>query len=106
MRTSLARLGMGFGNLGVTVRGTTKYHLSPMEQRAFAGAISQGLPNIFWRARKSFFTVVPPFILSYLIFTETEKEHDRLGNNSTVRCSVQFVLPLFYSLNVQSQSHI
>ena len=42
MRTSLARLGMGFGNLGVTVRGTTKYHLSPMEQRAFAGAISTG----------------------------------------------------------------
>ena len=36
-----------------------------------------GLPNIFWRVRKSFFTVVPPFILSYLIFTETEKEHDR-----------------------------
>ena len=45
---------------------------------------SPGLPNIFWRARKSFFTVVPPFILSYLIFTETEKEHDR--------CHVQFVL--------------
>ena len=77
MRTSLIRAGLGFGNLGVTVRGTTKYHLSPMEQRAFAGAISQGLPNIFWRARKSFFTVIPPFIISYLIFTETEKEHDR-----------------------------
>ena len=93
MRTSLIRNGLGFGNLGVTIRGTTKYHLSPMEQKAFAGAISQGwspdsycdiknissgLPNIFWRVRKSFFTVVPPFILSYLIFTETEKEHDRL----------------------------
>ena len=37
-----------------------------------------GLPNIFWRIRKSFFIVTPPFILSYLIFTETEKEHDRL----------------------------
>ena len=42
MRTSLIRRGMGFGNLGVTVRGTTKYHLSPLEQRAFAGAISTG----------------------------------------------------------------
>ena len=119
MRTSLIRNGLGFGNLGVTIRGTTKYHLSPMEQKAFAGAFSQGksnpvtaatlrlscknnilwsvivlkfvrhliffpfpgLPNIFWRARKSFFTVVPPFILSYLIFTETEKEHDRSQNN-------------------------
>ena len=94
----MIRTGLGFGALGVTIRGTTKYHLSPMEQKAFAGAISQGgpqfsdkiifslfykyipylgLPNIFWRVRKSFFTVVPPFILSYLIFTETEKEHDR-----------------------------
>ena len=42
MRTSLARLGLGFGNLGVTVRGTTKYHISPLEQKAFAGAFSQG----------------------------------------------------------------
>ena len=42
MRTSLARLGLGFGNLGVTIRGTTKYHISPLEQKAFAGAFSQG----------------------------------------------------------------
>ena len=42
MRTSLIRNGLGFGNLGVTIRGTTKYHLSPMEQKAFAGAFSQG----------------------------------------------------------------
>ena len=125
MRTSMIRAGLGFGQLGVTIRGTTKYHLSPMEQKAFAGAISQGktlseknvsfltnilsgLPNIFWRVRKSFFTVVPPFILSYLIFTETEKEHDRLGNNSTVRCSVQFVLSLLlFSLKSSvSVSHL
>ena len=93
MRTSLARLGMGFGNLGVTVRGTTKYHLSPMEQRAFAGAIStgnvyikyfshllkwvSGIPNTLWRMRTSFFTVVPPFVISYLIYDAAEKEHDR-----------------------------
>ena len=42
MRTSMIRTGLGFGALGVTIRGTTKYHLSPMEQKAFAGAISQG----------------------------------------------------------------
>ena len=79
MRTSLARLGLGFGNLGVTVRGTTKYHISPLEQKAFAGAFSQGLPNTLWRIRKSVFIVLPPFIMSYLIFTETEKEHERYG---------------------------
>ena len=35
----------------IQVRGTTKYHLSPMEQRAFAGAISSGVPNTLWRIR-------------------------------------------------------
>ena len=78
MRTSLARLGKGFGQLGVTVRGTTKYHLSPMEQKAFAGAISSGVPNTLWRIRRSMFTVAPPFIIAYLIYEAAEKEHDRL----------------------------
>ena len=39
---------------------------------------SPGLPNTLWRIRKSVFIVLPPFIMSYLIFTETEKEHERL----------------------------
>ena len=81
MRTSLARYGLGFGQLGVKVlqsslisyfcfkktykkfdnikllqvRGTTKYHLSPHEQKAFAGAISTGVPNTLWRIRFSRF---------------------------------------------------
>ena len=42
----MIRAGLGFGQLGVTIRGTTKYHLSPMEQKAFAGAISQGEPRV------------------------------------------------------------
>jgi len=79
MRTSLIRFGQGFGHLGVKVRGTTKYHLSPMEQKAFAGAISQGLPNTLWRIRRSILTVAPPFIISYLIYDAAEKEHDRLS---------------------------
>ncbi|TRY73742.1 hypothetical protein TCAL_00971 [Tigriopus californicus] len=66
-----------FGNLAV-IRGTVKYHLSPLEQRAFAGAISQGVPNIFWRFRQSFFYVVPPMLLSYLVYYTAEMEHDRL----------------------------
>ena len=39
----------------VQVRGTTKYHLSPHEQKAFAGAISTGVPNTLWRIRFSRF---------------------------------------------------
>ena len=50
MRTSVIALGKGFGNLA-KVRGITKYHLSPFEQRAMGGAISTGLPNILWRFR-------------------------------------------------------
>jgi len=78
MRTSLSRLGKGFGNLGVTIRGTTKYHLSPFEQKAFAGVFSTGIPNTLWRIRRSIFTVAPPFIIGYLIYDAAEKEHDRL----------------------------
>ena len=52
MRTTLAKYGLGFGHLGVKVRGTTKYHLSPMEQKAFAGAFSVGVPNTLWRIRR------------------------------------------------------
>ena len=44
----MIRAGLGFGQLGVTIRGTTKYHLSPMEQKAFAGAISQGEPRVLY----------------------------------------------------------
>merc|ERR1712106_869138 len=78
MFISLARHSIGFGGLGVSVRGTTKYHLSPLEQRAFAGALSTGIPNTLWRIRSSFFTVVPTFVISYLIYDSAEKEHDRL----------------------------
>ena len=38
-------------NLLFQVRGTTKYHLSPHEQKAFAGVISTGVPNTLWRIR-------------------------------------------------------
>merc|ERR1711892_708289 len=78
MFISLARHSIGFGGLGVSVRGTTKYHLSHLEQRAFAWALSTGIPNTLWRIRSSFLTVVPTFVISYLIYDSAEKEHDRL----------------------------
>ena len=97
MRTSLVSLGKGFGQLGVTIRGTTKYHLSPFEQNAFAGFFTTGVPNTLWRLvvvtlsknrilktknmfsrmRKSLPNLVP-FAIAYLIFDSVEKEHDRL----------------------------
>ena len=66
MRTSAARLGAKFGQLAV-IRGTTKYHLSAFEQRAFAGAISRGLPNVFWRFRQNVFYWAPRKLIIQLI---------------------------------------
>lgn len=51
-------MGHGFGGL-YKVRGIVTYKLSPFEQRAFAGAISNGVPNMIRRFRSQVFRVVP-----------------------------------------------
>lgn len=51
-------MGKHFGELA-KIRGLITYKLSPHEQRAYAGAISNGLPNIFRRFRESVFRVAP-----------------------------------------------
>merc|ERR1711993_67241 len=77
MRTSLTRLAKGFGELA-TIRGTTRYHMSPFEQRALAGIISHAIPNTLWRIKCSVMYVLPPAILGYVVYDTVEKEHDRL----------------------------
>lgn len=51
-------MGKHFGELA-KIRGLIQYRLSPFEQRAFAGAISKGLPNILFRIRSNIFRVLP-----------------------------------------------
>ena len=58
MRTSLVALGKQFGNL-YKISGTTKYTISPFEQRAFAGYVTKGLPNLLWRFRCNVFYWAP-----------------------------------------------
>lgn len=58
MRPSPALLAKHFGELA-TVRGILTYKLSPFEQRAFAGAISHGIPNMYRRFRSKIFIVLP-----------------------------------------------
>jgi len=70
-------MGLGFGQLA-KIRGIIYYKLSPFEQRAFAGVISKGVPNTLRRISENFFRVAPPFVLSYIVYTETEKEHHRM----------------------------
>lgn len=80
MRGSLIRLAVEFGKLPLPapVRCTTKYHLSPFEQKAFAGIITHSIPNVLWRIKCSIMYVAPPFIIGYVIYETVEKEHDRL----------------------------
>ena len=68
MRTSLIQYGRAFGKLQ-TIRGITKYQLSPLEQKAFAGAIVKGLPNTLWRIRRNIFYWLPSKSIE-LIFLE------------------------------------
>merc|ERR1712029_1291584 len=84
MRVSSIRRGLEFGKLA-TVRGQTKYHLSPFEQRAFAGAIATGVPNTLWRIRTNIFYWLPPITLAYLIYdplrrNTTDYNVNNLGN--------------------------
>lgn len=63
MRVSSILNGAHFGNLA-KVHGIVTYKLSPFEQRAFAGAISHGVPNFMRRIRSNIFRVVPRTFLS------------------------------------------
>ncbi|XP_017072194.1 cytochrome b-c1 complex subunit 8 [Drosophila eugracilis] len=77
MRLSSILNGQHFGNLA-KVHGIVTYKLSPFEQRAFAGAISKGLPNMVRRFRSNIFIVAPPFIVGYLVYDLTERKHAAL----------------------------
>lgn len=63
MRLGSILRGQHFGNLA-KIHGVVTYKLSPMEQKAFAGAISHGVPNMIRRIRSEIFYVAPrKFIL-------------------------------------------
>ncbi|XP_011298468.1 cytochrome b-c1 complex subunit 8 [Fopius arisanus] len=70
-------MGKEFGTLA-KIRGIVYFRLSPYEQKAFAGAISHGVPNTIRRIRESALRVVPPFIVSYLLYSWANQEHERL----------------------------
>jgi ubiquinol-cytochrome c reductase subunit 8 len=70
-------MGHGFGQLA-KIRGVIFYRLSPFEQRAFAGALSKGFPNTIRRISENFWRVAPPFIISYVVYNETEKLHAKM----------------------------
>lgn len=62
--------GKHFGEL-FKLRNIIYYRLSPFEQRAFAGAIKQGVPNILRRFRENVFVVVPRKLSDKLLYLFT-----------------------------------
>ncbi|XP_067663678.1 cytochrome b-c1 complex subunit 8-like [Haliotis asinina] len=70
-------MGRSFGSL-TNVRGIITYTLSPFEQKAFAGAISKGVPNMWRRFSSQVLKVVPPLVITYLIYDWGKAEHMRL----------------------------
>ena len=64
-------MGRHFGHL-TYVRGLISHSLSPFEQKAFAGAISKGIPNLWRRFRQQVFIVVPrrSFIIYIYIYID------------------------------------
>ncbi|XP_064610020.1 cytochrome b-c1 complex subunit 8-like [Liolophura sinensis] len=74
-------MGRSFGNL-YKVHGLVSYSLSPYEQKAFAGAISHGIPNMFRRFRGQVFRVVPPLIIGYMVYDWGKKENARLSRKN------------------------
>ncbi|KAJ6649413.1 Cytochrome b-c1 complex subunit 8 [Pseudolycoriella hygida] len=71
----------GFGKLA-KVHGIVTYKLSPFEQRAFAGAISHGVPNMLRRFRSNVFVVAPPFIVAYLVYDYVESLHHQYSRKN------------------------
>lgn len=99
-------MGKEFGHLA-KVYGIVTYKLSPFEQRAFAGAISKGVPNMFRRFRSNVFTIAPrkwseadmnavhcvfltdcifcdfaAFIIGYLVYDYVESLHTKLSRKN------------------------
>lgn len=70
-------MGIKFGNLAFR-RGIIEYSISPYEQRAFAGAITKGVPNFFRRVRDKIFIVGVPVVFAYLIYEYGEKRNNQL----------------------------
>ncbi|KAL1450399.1 hypothetical protein WDU94_002770 [Cyamophila willieti] len=68
----------GFGNLGPHIRNIVYHRISMFEQKAFAGLINPGIPNMLRRVGESAPKTVPWFIASYLIITQTDAYYKTL----------------------------
>ncbi|XP_012221468.1 cytochrome b-c1 complex subunit 8 [Linepithema humile] len=59
-------MGLKFGNLA-KINGIVYFRLSPYEQKAFKGLISEGIPNLARRIQGRVFRSAPIFMAAYLV---------------------------------------
>ncbi|XP_011687256.1 PREDICTED: cytochrome b-c1 complex subunit 8-like [Wasmannia auropunctata] len=74
-------MGKQFGNLA-KINGVVFFRLSPYEQKAFKGIISEGVPNTIRRIQGSIFRVTPFFIFSYLLVNWAKEENHALSRKN------------------------
>lgn len=70
--------GHGFGNLGPHIRNIVYHRISMFEQKAFAGLINPGIPNMFRRFCESAPKTLPYFLCTYVIITQAEAHYHQL----------------------------
>ena len=70
-------MGKIFGNLLFGVKNIVTYSLSPFEQRAFAGIVSRGIPNVVRRFFDEVFYVLPGLTLAGLVYHYGTKDYER-----------------------------
>lgn len=68
---------MILGNLGIRVKHIITYSLSPYEQKAFAGVISKGVPNIIRRATEEIPFMLPGLGTAWLVYYFGTKDFHR-----------------------------
>ncbi|KAI9179526.1 hypothetical protein H9P43_004853 [Blastocladiella emersonii ATCC 22665] len=49
--------------------GIVTYQISPFRQRAFAGAFSKGVFNVYRRTMAQAGYIIPPFVLGYAMYS-------------------------------------
>ena len=96
-------MGKHFGELA-KYRNIIQFRLSPHEQRAFAGAISQGIPNIFRRFKsEGLYVAVRKFFQLFLfiyLFSLITPHYFHLGHESHCRILRRNVLLLVTSVSL------
>lgn len=67
-------MGRTFGSL-IKYGQVITYSISPFEQKAFAGVLKDGVPNVWRRFKESVLRVVPPLAISYGIYVWAKDLH-------------------------------